>query len=101
MSMPATGAVMQSVSQTRGAIGYVGLAYLNEEVKSLRVSYDGGQFYVAPSVATAKDATYPVVRALYYYYTTRTAERARPFIDYLLSAEGQRVVSEVGFITVE
>ncbi|MDR1272955.1 MAG: PstS family phosphate ABC transporter substrate-binding protein [Odoribacteraceae bacterium] len=101
MSMPATGAVMQSVSQTRGAIGYVGLAYLNEEVKSLRVSYDGGQVYVAPSVATAKDETYPVVRALYYYYTTRTAERARPFIDYLLSAEGQRVVSEVGFITVE
>jgi phosphate transport system substrate-binding protein len=100
MSMPATGAIMQSVSQTRGAIGYVGLAYLNVEVKALRVSYDAGKAYVAPSVATAKDETYPIVRALYYYYSTRSAERARPFIDYLLSADGQRVVAEIGFITL-
>ena len=27
LSMPATGAIIQSVSQTKGAIGYVGLAY--------------------------------------------------------------------------
>lgn len=29
LSMPATGAIIQSVSQTKGAIGYVGLAYLS------------------------------------------------------------------------
>ena len=29
LSMPATGAIIQSVRQTRGAIGYIGLAYLN------------------------------------------------------------------------
>ena len=33
LSMPATGAIIQSVSQTPGAIGYVGLAYLNPEVR--------------------------------------------------------------------
>ena len=38
LSMPATGAIIQSVSQTKGAIGYVGLAYLNNEVKALAVS---------------------------------------------------------------
>jgi phosphate transport system substrate-binding protein len=30
MSIPATGAIVQSVSQTRGAIGYIGFAYLNK-----------------------------------------------------------------------
>ena len=35
--MPATGAIVQSVSQTKGAIGYVGLAYLEKTVKSLKL----------------------------------------------------------------
>lgn len=101
MSMPATGAIMQSVSQTRGAIGYVGLAYLNENVKALSVSYDGGKTSIAPSVAAAKDGTYPVVRPLYYYYVERGAAKVQPFIDYLLSAGGQAIVAAVGFVTVE
>src|ERR1035437_3363840 len=33
LSMPATGAIVQSVSQTKGAIGYIGLAYINKEIK--------------------------------------------------------------------
>ena len=40
LSMPATGAIIQSVSQTKGAIGYVGLAYVSPRVKTLSVSYD-------------------------------------------------------------
>ena len=48
LSMPATGAIIQSVSQTKGAIGYVGLAYLNKEVKPIHVSYDAGKSYVEP-----------------------------------------------------
>ncbi|HET7732643.1 MAG TPA: PstS family phosphate ABC transporter substrate-binding protein, partial [Paludibacter sp.] len=50
LSMPATGAIVQSVSQTKGAIGYVGLAYLEKNVKALQVSFDG-KTYVAPSMA--------------------------------------------------
>lgn len=100
MSMPATGAIMQSVAQTPGAIGYVGLAYLNAEVKALRVSYDGGKSHVAPSIAAAKSGEYPIVRPLYYYYLERSAAKARPFIDYLLSDEGQKLVTGVGFVTV-
>ena len=48
LSMPATGAVIQSVSQTKGAIGYVGLAYLSPRVKAIAVSYDDGKHYVLP-----------------------------------------------------
>jgi phosphate transport system substrate-binding protein len=58
--MPATGAIIQSVSQTKGAIGYVGLAYLEKDVKAIKVSYDKGKTFVAPSMATAKNKTYPL-----------------------------------------
>ena len=101
MSMPATGAIVQSISQTKGAIGYVGLAYLNSSVKAIHVSYDQGKTYVEPSVANAKNQTYPIVRPLYYYYEARAEARVKPFIDYVLSDEGQKIVTEIGFITVE
>lgn len=101
MSMPATGAIIQSVSQTKGAIGYVGLAYLNKNVKAIRVSYDGGKTFVAPSVENAKNETYPIVRPLYYYYNVANEQVVKAFIDFTLSAKGQKVASEIGFIAAE
>lgn len=41
--MPATGAIVQSVSQTKGAIGYIGLAYLDKSTKAIKVSFDQGK----------------------------------------------------------
>lgn len=101
LSMPATGAIIQSVSQTKGAIGYVGLAYLNKEVKALHVSYDGGKTSVEPSMANATNRSYPIVRPLFYYYAVNTEKEVKPFIDYVLSAEGQATVKEVGYIPVK
>lgn len=101
LSMPATGAVIQSVSQTKGAIGYVGLAYLNKEVKPLHVSYDAGKNYVEPSLENAKNKTYPIVRPLFYYYDVKKAATVNPFIEYVLSPEGQATVKKVGYIPVK
>ncbi|MDD4516531.1 phosphate ABC transporter substrate-binding protein [Massilibacteroides sp.] len=98
LSMPATGAIIQSVSQTKGAIGYVGLAYLNHEVKALHVSYDGGKTAIEPSIANAMNRSYPIVRPLFYYYETKKETQIKSFIDYVLSAEGQAIVKEVGYI---
>ncbi len=98
MSMPATGAVVQSVSQTPGAIGYVGLAYLNSKVKAVAVSYDNGKKYVEPTKENALNKTYPIVRPLYLYYTLNKKATVTPFIDYILSNEGQKIVSEIGYI---
>ena len=101
MSMPATGAIIQSVSQTKGAIGYVGLAYLNSSVKAIHVSYDQGKKYVEPSIVNAKNNTYPIVRPLYYYYATKSEAIVKPFINFVLSTEGQKIVSDIGFVTIK
>jgi phosphate transport system substrate-binding protein len=101
MLMPATGAIVQSVSQTKGAIGYVGLAYMETNVKALKVSYDQGKTYVAPSVESAMDKSYPISRPLYYYYLNATEMAVKPFVDFILSVEGQQIVKEVGYIPVK
>lgn len=101
LSMPATGAIIQSVGQTAGAIGYVGLAYVNKEVKPVQVSYDAGKTYVEPSLENAKNKTYPIVRPLLYYYEVKNASAVAPFIEYVLSTEGQATVKKVGYIPVK
>lgn len=99
--MPATGAIVQSVSQTDGAIGYVGLAYIEKSVKVLKASYDKGKNFVEPSVETAKNKTYPIARPLYYYYVSEVEKNVKEYIDYVLSAEGQKIVLEEGYVPVK
>ena len=100
LMMPATGAIVQSVSQTKGAIGYIGFAYMEKTVSPLNISYDKGKTFVEPTVANAKNKSYPVVRPLYYYYLTKDGAKVKSFIDYILSEEGQKVVNDVGYITL-
>ena len=101
LSMPATGAIVQAVGQTKGAIGYVGLAYETKEVKQLSVSYDQGKTFVAPSVASAKDKSYPISRPLFYLFDKANAAKVKVVVDYALSPEGQKNVSEVGYVPLK
>ena len=100
LMMPATGAIVQSVSQTKGAIGYVGFAYMEKSVKALKVSYDKGKTFVEPTVENVKNKTYPISRPLFYYYITSSEKTVKPYIDFILSAEGQKLVAEVGYISL-
>ena len=100
LSMPATGAIVQSVSQTKGAIGYVGLAYVAKNVKALHVSFDGKNF-IEPSELTAKNRTYPVIRPLYFYMDKRSVPRNRLFVNFVLSAQGQQIVERVGYVPLK
>lgn len=99
LSMSATGAIIQSVSQTKGAIGYVGLAYLNKKVKPLAVSYDGKTF-VQPTLVNAISGKYPITRGLYYFYDSKKSRRVSPFISFVLSPRGQKIVKDDGYIPV-
>ncbi|MBX2985651.1 MAG: PstS family phosphate ABC transporter substrate-binding protein [Bacteroidia bacterium] len=100
LSMPATGGIIQSVSQTKGAISYVGFAYVNSKVKAVQVSYDKGKTYIAPTFENAKNKSYPIVRPLFYYYTQINAE-GKSFIDFVLSPKGQKVVADVGYLPIK
>jgi phosphate transport system substrate-binding protein len=99
--MPATGAIVQSVSQTEGAIGYIGLAYLENDVKAIKVSYDKGKTFVVPNVETAKNKTYPITRPLFYYFLTSIEKSVSPFVNFILSDEGQKLVEKVGYVPLK
>lgn len=98
MSMPATGAVVQSIRQTPGAIGYIGLPYINKAVKPISISYDKGKSFIAPSMENAKNKTYPIIRPMYYYYLKSSKSKVESFLNYMMSEEGQRIVQELGYV---
>ena len=57
--------------------------------------------YEFPSVSGAQDGTYPIARPLYYYYEKSKADKVKPFVDFILSEEGQKIVLEVGYVPLK
>jgi len=75
------------------AIGYMGLSYIKGEDISA-IALDG----VMPSAGTMKDGSYKLNRHLYLYTFGEPTACAQKFIDFVTSAEGQKVAEENGFI---
>ena len=90
------GAIQQSVAQTPGAIGYVGLGYIDPTVKALKISVNGT--LVEPSVKTVLDKTYPISRSLLMITNGQPNGLVKSYIDYILSPEGQKLVVKEGFV---
>ena len=86
------GAVAQVVSKNGLAIGYVGLGYLNRELKA--VSVNG----VFGSARTAMDKTFPIARSLILATPGEPRGEPKAMIDFMLSAKGQKLVVEAGFV---
>jgi phosphate transport system substrate-binding protein len=86
------GAIVQAVSKNRYAIGYIGLGYLNRNVKALTV---GG---VPATAANAVAKTYPISRPLYMYTDGKPAGETARFLQFVLSPAGQKLVEKTGFV---
>jgi phosphate transport system substrate-binding protein len=88
-------AVKTTVSKTPGAIGYIGLGYVDSTVKT--VAFDG----VLPSKESVLNGTYEISRPLFMYTNGTPKGVVKEFIDFVMSPEGQKIVEEVGYIAVK
>ncbi len=86
------GLVHSMIKETPGAIGYVGLGYVDSDVQG--VDIDG----VTPSVATVQDGTYPISRDLNMFTKGQPSGAVKEFIEYIQSSEGQSIVEAEGFV---
>jgi len=92
------GAVQQTVRQTPGAIGYVGLGYLDETVGAVALGPDGAA--VEPSVENVLAGTYPVARDLNMFTNGEPAGLAADYLAFLMSPEGRQIAADEGFVPV-
>jgi len=102
--MPATSAIIQSVSTDKLAIGYVGLGYAlaaKDKVKIIAVKADDNSPAVMPSDETVKTGQYPIARPLFMYLNGEPKGTVKKFVDFCLSAAGQKVVTDTGYVTIQ
>ncbi|MDD3924786.1 MAG: substrate-binding domain-containing protein [Erysipelotrichaceae bacterium] len=89
-----TSVVMGNVASNAYAIGYISLGSLNDTVKALKI--DG----VEATVENIKSNTYKVARPFNIATSGEISVVAQDFINYILSANGQTVVEENGYISI-
>jgi phosphate transport system substrate-binding protein len=84
--------VARAVAQTPGAIGYIGIGYASKDVKPITV--EG----IKATLTSVQEGSYPYSRSLYMYTDGAPSGLASRFINFILSADGQKLVQEEGFV---
>lgn len=99
-TLPGTAAVVNAVKKDKFGIGYGGAAYA-EGVKHVKVKKDAKSPAYEPTPENVKKNLYPISRYLYMYTRNRPTGSMKAFIDWILSPEGQKMVTEVGYFPVK
>ncbi len=99
-TLQGTAAVVNAVSKDPNGIGYGGAAYA-KGVKFAKVKKDDKSQAYWPSLETVRSGEYPISRYLYLYLRTNPGGHAKSFIDWALTPEGQKIVTDVGYFPVK
>lgn len=101
LMMPSSQAIVEEVKANPSAIGYVGLGYLTPKEKALAIAKDRSFAYVVPSIRTVTSKQYPISRSLLFYTNGEPSGEVKSFIDFVLSAAGQKIVLKMDFVPIK
>ena len=90
--------VMTTVAGNEASIGYISLGSLNDTVKGVKVDD------VEPTAENINNGTYQLSRPFNIVTkgsAAETSEAAQDFINFIMSTDGQKVISDNGYIEVE
>ena len=84
------------IASTPGAVGPLSSAFAEGREDLAVIAVDG----VAPEARTIEDGSYPLARPLFLVTDGAPEGDAKTFIDYVLSAPGQKLVTKHGYVTM-
>jgi phosphate transport system substrate-binding protein len=99
--LPSSQAIADEISQNPSAIGYYGMGYISKKQKALSVAKDKTAEAVYPTVDDVVSGKYPISRPLFMYLKNEAQGDVKKFIDFILSPEGQAVVSKMDFVPIK
>ena len=88
--------IAAEVGKNANGIGYVGLAYI--KAAGIKVVPIDGEM---PSVESVQKKTYPYARPTFFYTNGEPAGLAKAFVEFTLSAAGQKIVAGAGFVPIQ
>jgi phosphate transport system substrate-binding protein len=82
------------VSTTEGAVGYVGLGFVDDKVKALEING------IAPDRKTVQSGKYPLSRPLFLFTNgyPELGSAAHTFCTFYLTEKGQEIIVAKGFV---
>ena len=89
-----TSVMMTTVAGDENAIGYISLGSLNDTVKAVKI--DGAE----ASAENVANDTYKVSRPFNIITTDKLSDAAQDFENYIMSADGQKIIEDNGYISV-
>lgn len=89
-----TDVMLTSISGDTYGIGYVSLGSLNDTVKAVKI--DGAE----ATVDNIKAGTYTIARPFNIATTSEVSDVAQDFINFIMSADGQAIITGEGYIEV-
>lgn len=98
--MPSSEGIGAEIRQNPNAIGYDGLGYVTPEMKVVALAESPDGEYILPSADSVNNGKYPVARDLYIYTNGEPEGLLQIYIDWILSPEGQEIVTELGFVPI-
>jgi len=96
--LPSSEGITAEVRQNPNAIGYDGLGYVTDDVKTVAVAAKAGQPFVQASIESVNAGTYPIARPLFMYTRGEPTGKIKDYIDWILGPEGQAIVIRLGFV---
>ncbi len=105
--LPGSSSVVLSIASSVGGLGYAALGRFDENVKALSIGTQkqGSAAYIEPNTENVTSGTYPFSRYLYIVVNKPPNEPLpvleRAFLTFILSDEGQKMVNENGYYSVD
>lgn len=98
--LPSSEGITAEIRQNPNAIGYDGLGYVTDEVKVIGIAETEESEYILPSAATVNSGKYPIARDLYMYTVGEPEGDIAIYLEWILAAEAQEIVTELGFVPI-
>ena len=95
--------IVQGIRDNPNAMGYFGYAYYksnSDQVKAVKIAAEEGDEPSEPSLANAKDGSYPMARPLFIYAAKSSLERENfyQFMNFYLTQAETEIVQEIGYV---
>ena len=94
LTVPSNGGIVQAVSKTPGAVGYVGLGYISDGIKAVKVDNIEG------TEENTLNGSFPISRGLFMFTKGWPKGETMSYLSFILSKKGQTLVKEAGSIPV-
>lgn len=91
---PTTESIVRFISENIYSIGYGGIGYLTDSIKTLQING------INPTEESVIEDIYPISRYLHFYTLKQPEGEVKKFIDWVISDNGQNVVRESGYIPI-